>query len=188
VLIAVGGHSRNVGKTGVVTGLIRALPEFGWTAIKITGHRHGNDDFLLAEEHSPLGAGDSARYLAAGAAHSFLLRAAGGGLASAVPALREILANAPHVIIESNRILDFIRPDLYLVVLDFSVPDFKESTRRHLGRATAFVAIRRGCSRPAWAEFVPLDAVPIFDVAPPEFTCPALTDFVRARLGSGPRA
>ena len=37
-LIVIGGHSRNVGKTSVVAGLIAALPEYNWTAFKITQH------------------------------------------------------------------------------------------------------------------------------------------------------
>ena len=39
-VIVIGGHSRNVGKTSVVAGLIAALPEFRWTALKITQHGH----------------------------------------------------------------------------------------------------------------------------------------------------
>ena len=39
-LVVVGGHSRNVGKTSVVAGLIAALPEFKWTAMKITQYGH----------------------------------------------------------------------------------------------------------------------------------------------------
>ena len=41
MLVVVGGHSRNIGKTSVVAGLIAALPEFGWTAVKITQYGHG---------------------------------------------------------------------------------------------------------------------------------------------------
>ena len=40
-LVVIGGHSRSVGKTSVVAGLISALPEFEWTAAKITQYGHG---------------------------------------------------------------------------------------------------------------------------------------------------
>ena len=40
-LVVIGGHSRNVGKTSVVAGLISALPELQWTAVKITQYGHG---------------------------------------------------------------------------------------------------------------------------------------------------
>ena len=40
-LIVIGGHSRSVGKTSVVAGLIAALRELEWTAVKITQYGHG---------------------------------------------------------------------------------------------------------------------------------------------------
>src|SRR5262245_7461432 len=40
-IVVIGGHSRSVGKTSVVAGLIAALPEFNWTALKITQFGHG---------------------------------------------------------------------------------------------------------------------------------------------------
>ncbi len=40
-IVVVGGHSRNVGKTSVVAGLIAALPEFQFAAMKITQYGHG---------------------------------------------------------------------------------------------------------------------------------------------------
>ena len=40
MLVIVGGHSRNIGKTSVVEGVIRALPEAGWAAVKITQYGH----------------------------------------------------------------------------------------------------------------------------------------------------
>ena len=40
-ILVIGGHSRSVGKTSVVAGLIAALPERRWTAVKITQFGHG---------------------------------------------------------------------------------------------------------------------------------------------------
>jgi hypothetical protein len=39
-IIVVGGSNRGVGKTSLVCGLIAALPEYRWTAVKITTHDH----------------------------------------------------------------------------------------------------------------------------------------------------
>jgi hypothetical protein len=39
-IIVVGGSNSGVGKTSLVCGLIAALPEFQWTAVKITAHSH----------------------------------------------------------------------------------------------------------------------------------------------------
>lgn len=182
MLVAIGGHSRNIGKTSVVAGLIRALPELRWTAVKITRHEHGKDDYLVTEETDPSGPGDSSRYLAAGAERAFWLRAAAGRLGQALPALREILGASRNAILESNSILELVRPDLYLVVLDFSVPDFKESTVRYLDRADAFVLIDRGGARSPWTRSVPLQERPAFSVAPPGYTRPELIDFVREKV------
>ena len=41
MLVVVGGHSRNIGKTSVVAGLIRKLRDRRWTAVKITQYGHG---------------------------------------------------------------------------------------------------------------------------------------------------
>ena len=81
MLVVVGGHSRNIGKTSVVAGLIGALPEARWTAMKITQFGHGvcsvsgaSCDCCLAPEHSYAiaqepqpGPSDTGRFLAAGA-------------------------------------------------------------------------------------------------------------------------
>jgi hypothetical protein len=39
-IIVVGGSNRGVGKTALVCGLIAALPEYRWNAVKITSHEH----------------------------------------------------------------------------------------------------------------------------------------------------
>jgi hypothetical protein len=39
-IIVVGGSNRGVGKTALVCGLIAALPEYRWNAVKITTHEH----------------------------------------------------------------------------------------------------------------------------------------------------
>jgi hypothetical protein len=39
-IIVVGGSNRGVGKTALVCGLIAALPDYHWTAVKITTHNH----------------------------------------------------------------------------------------------------------------------------------------------------
>src|SRR5215470_20343630 len=106
--IVIGGHTRNVGKTSVVAGLISALPEFRWTAMKITQYGHGicsangqacdcatGDHFwAIAEERNRGGDSDTSRFLAAGAARVWWVRTEQGRLAEAMPALREKLKNA----------------------------------------------------------------------------------------------
>ena len=70
---------------------------------------------------------------------SLWLRTKQGRLAEALPLLREALREPGNAIIESNTLLQFLRPALYLVVLDPTQADFKESARRFLDRADATV-------------------------------------------------
>jgi hypothetical protein len=44
-----------------------------------------------------------------------------------------------RVILESNTLLQFLKPSLYLMVLDPSKTDFKDSARLQMDRASAFV-------------------------------------------------
>ena len=148
MLVVVGGHSRNTGKTSVVCGLIRQLPEFNWTAIKITQYGHGvcSQDGKACECKDPLhpvmlsaetGAKpqtDSGRYLVSGARRAFWLRTAAGDLAEALPRLRTLLAEGGNFMVESNSLIQVMRPDLYILVVDGSNPDFKPSCRKVLDR------------------------------------------------------
>lgn len=184
MLLVVGGQASKVGKTSVVEGLIRSLPGCHWTALKISGHSHGGRGPCELTEEREAGPGDSGRYLAAGARRSFWLRAAPGELRAALPALREILAAGPHTVIESNSILEFLRPDLFLFVLDTARGDLKHSALRFIGRADALVVIERGDGLPAWTG-IPQeswDAKPRFAARPPDYVPAALSAYVRERL------
>lgn len=177
MLLVVGGHSRDIGKTSVAAGLIEALRDCDWTALKITPHHA----YELTEEHQP-GPGDSARFLAAGARRSFWLRT--GNLRDALPDVARIRALGPNTIIESNSILEYVEPDLYLVVLDFAREDFKPSAARFLPRADAVVVIDHGLTSPNWKD-VPQclwESKPRFTASPPIYTPPALTAFLRQRF------
>ncbi len=161
-LVVVGGHSRNIGKTSVVASLIEALPHYNWTAMKITQHGHGicsavgepcdcaveyDHPYAITEESAP-GNTDSARFLAAGARRSFWLRTAVGQLGNAAGVIREIVESSENSIVESNSIMQFWKPDLYIVVLDFETRDFKDSALRFLDRADCLVTV--GNEKPEW--------------------------------------
>src|SRR5262249_16766172 len=152
-LIVVGGHSRSIGKTSVVAGLIAALPEFHWTAMKITQYGHGicsrsgeacacacdDDTWAVDEEQNISGTSDSSRFLVSGAVRSLWVRTRQGMLAEAMPRVREELASAENAILESNSVLNFVQPDLYLTVLDAATEDFKSSAAQFLERADALI-------------------------------------------------
>jgi hypothetical protein len=177
-LIVVGGHTRSIGKTQLVCDLISALPAANWLAGKITQYGHGvcatngHDCDCAPAEHivaldwetQRQSGTDSARFLDAGAARSFWLRTKQGYLAEGMPPLRQALASSEqssendgiNVIVESNSLLQFVKPSLYVAVLDGARDDFKDSARQMLDRADVFV-FRRGIddgevSRPPWMQ------------------------------------
>ena len=201
MLVVVGGHSRNIGKTSVVAGLIRKLRSRQWTAVKITQYGHsvctkGNDicgceaepehPFALSEEYEP-NRTDTGRFVAAGAERSFWLRTPAGELARAAAVIRKILAQSENVIIESNSVVELIQPDLFLMLLDFSCEDFKASSMRFLDRADAYLVIDRGINAPLWAEVARgmWDDKPHFAISPPRYVTPEIVEFVKL---AGPAA
>src|SRR5258708_14039874 len=116
-LVVIGGHSRSVGKTSVVAGLIAALPEFNWTAMKITQFGHGicsadgkpcdcdtGDDHFraLSDEKDLSGETDTSRFLAAGAAPPIWGPTRQGVLAQALPGIPPPHAGAENLTPEFN--------------------------------------------------------------------------------------
>jgi hypothetical protein len=177
-VVVVGGHTRSIGKTQLVCDVIAAFPEVSWIAGKITQYGHGvcaqngeNCDCAPTEHacaldwetNSDTGT-DSARFLAAGARRSFWLRTKQGFLAEGLPLLRTALrqigvggsGEKTPLILESNSLLQFVKPSLYFAVVDPAKEDFKDSARVILDRADA--VILRGspdkfpAASPAWTQ------------------------------------
>ena len=196
-VVVVGGHSRSVGKTSVVVGLIAALPEYKWTAFKVTQYGHGicsqngeschcaTDDhtWAISEEKQRSGDSDTSRFLAAGAEQAWWVRTEQGRLAEAMPAIRQRLSRSTHAILESNSILKFVRPDLYLTVLDPGTADFKRSAQEFLDLADA-VILHRAPDAAVWngISLKPVGGRPVFRIHPPAYVTPEMVDFVRRRL------
>ncbi len=202
MLIAVGGHSRNIGKTSVACGIIAATEELRWQAIKIT--QHGNHACTTdgaqcecdpgdplhpyaLDEQTAADRTDSGRYLSAGAARSWWLRTAQGELGHAIGALKDLLAQAEYTVVESNSLLQFLKPDLYLVVLDFGVTDMKDSSRLYMDRADAFVIVNCGIASPPWPGMPQrwFQGKPAFAVSPPSYMSQELAAFMRDRVYAG---
>jgi hypothetical protein len=184
-----------------VTGLIAALPEMHWTAFKITQFGHGMcsangepcdcetaEHTIAISEERPGGDSttDSGRYLAAGAARSFWVRTRTGDLAEAMPRIRKEIAQAENVILESNSVLRFLRPDLYLSVLDPETADFKESAKYFLDRADAVLVPEGDLKRPEWkgVSLKLLEGTPVLPMRPPEYVTDEVVQFIRQALGS----
>jgi len=197
-LVVIGGHSRGVGKTSVAAGLISALPEFEWTAAKITQYGHGvcsangevcdcatgDHSWAISEERDRDGDSDTSRFLKAGAKHVFWVRTEQGHLAEAMPTLRHRIEGAKNVILESNSILKFLRPDLYLTVLDPSTADFKASAREFLDRADAVILHETAATAWQSVSLKPVANLPMFRIRPPNYVTGEITNFVRAKLSA----
>jgi hypothetical protein len=202
-IVVIGGHSRNVGKTSVVAGLIARMPEMQWLAVKITQFGHGvcsvtsepcdcalnehEHAWSVDEEKDRRGESDTSRFLVAGAKRVLWARTKQGMLAEAMPALRDEFAKATNIIIESNSVMKFVRPDVYLTVLDPATEDFKASALEFLDRASAVVLQDRPDSfLPPWQN-VSLSLIKnksIFRVTPPEYVTDAMVEFVRRRVAA----
>lgn len=171
-VIVVGGHTRSIGKTQLVCDIIGTFPQANWIAGKITQYGHGvcaqngNSCDCAPDEHicaieweaQPQSGTDSARFLAAGAKRSFWLRTKQGFLAEGLPLMRDALrqtlsvtdGDSSPLILESNSLLQFLKPSLYFAVIDPTREDFKDSARVALDRADALV-LRGSMDEPAAA-------------------------------------
>ena len=100
-----------------------------------------------------------------------------------MPTLRSRLEGARNVIIESNSVVRFLRPDLYLTVLNPATEDFKTSAREFLDRADA-VILHQSDSRPGWqsVSLKPIAERPIFEITPPPYVTPQIVEFARTKL------
>ena len=112
-IVVIGGHSRSVGKTSVVAGLIAALPELRWTAFKITQYGHGicsaagtpcdcacaDHSWAISEEQDRSGESDTSRFLVSGATRAWWVRTEQGRLADAMPKVRQLVDSAGNAIL-----------------------------------------------------------------------------------------
>jgi hypothetical protein len=136
----------------------------------------------MTEEVQRSGKSDSSRFLAAGAKQVWWVRSQQGKLAEAMPAIRRKLEGAENVIFESNSILKFVKPDLYLTVLDPATKDFKSSAQEFLDRADA--VLLHAADRVEWeaVSLTPVHGRPVFRITPPEYVTDEVVQFVRKRL------
>ena len=199
-MVVVGGNSRDIGKTSVVAGLISALRQHNWTAIKLTQFGHGKcsvdgedcdcapeeHPFAITEETGRSGQTDTSRFLVAGARRALWVRVRMGTLETALPAIRQAIAGEEHVILESNSILRYYQPNVYLTVLDPARRDFKDSAREFLARADACLILESGLEQAVWEESLVelLRGKPAFSIHPRCYVTPEIATFVEERLGT----
>lgn len=116
-IVVVGGSAGKAGKTALICGLVSALPEFAWTAVKITDHVQTGLP-AIHEETMPGYQSETARYLMAGAQRAFLLAAEDDELALGLRELGEKLDDGAHLIFDSSRVLRHVRPEVAIAIGD----------------------------------------------------------------------
>jgi hypothetical protein len=129
-VVVVGGGARGVGKTALVCGVISALPEFAWIAVKVSNHTHSDLAPIYEEIADGEAAGqrsgggnpgsgeeaDTARYLAAGAWRAFLVSASDAEFEERLRGLETRVGPKANLIFESNRVLRHVRADVCLAI------------------------------------------------------------------------
>ncbi len=141
-LIVVGGHSRGVGKTTTIEEILREQACGWWAAVKVSAHRHCEPHEtrpLIEQDLVPDTRTQTGRYLNAGASRAFLCRTPAAQLASTAGFIRQLRAEGLSVLVESNRIVDFVDADIVLFVVAPRIADWKASSGAALPRTHAFV-------------------------------------------------
>ena len=196
-IIVVGGGGRGAGKTALVCGLMRALPEIPWTAVKISTHEHEEGKSTPIWEESAPGEGtDTARYLAAGARRALLVTASEDALGPIVEQILQEHSRADGVIdvdakkvgakmagairagiiIESNSVLRHLRPDVCLCAATSPWAEQKASFDLLMEHVDATVELA------AHDHIIEADKI-TFRLASLERVSPTMLDWLRERLG-----
>jgi hypothetical protein len=130
VRILVGGETRKCGKTALVCAILRAFPGRRWLAVKVTPHRHS--------EENPEG-GDTARYLRAGAAEARLVEAEG---AEAAALVEELAREWSSCVVEGTGVGAWLEADCRLLVRSSSC-EWKAVAADEVFRPDAYVGEAR---------------------------------------------
>ena len=147
-LIAVGGQSKDIGKTTLICNIIAAFPHFDWTAIKFSTHAHPAINMELIFELQgasikrqicPGDESDTARFLKAGAKHALFVHSETGSQKTASELLLKRLSSTSHVVVESTQAAEFLKPDLFLMLVGWTA-GVKESSQKAIEHADAFIS------------------------------------------------
>jgi molybdopterin-guanine dinucleotide biosynthesis protein len=136
-IITISGANKDIGKSSLVTYLVRHCRDC--SAMKVTLHGERPPGEAVLEEREPAEKGtDTARMLAAGASPVFWIRTTVHELAAD---LGEALsrARAPVVIVEGNSVLEYLEPDFAVFIMGSGFDDFKPSAFSAIRKAHAIV-------------------------------------------------
>ncbi len=195
-IISIAGSGRGAGKTAVGCALIEALPEFRWTAVKATPHRHADEseagDAALpvpVEEFEHDSDKDTSRYVAAGAERAWLVVGEGRTLQEK---LGEVLARGEAqnsaVLVEGGSTFDEMpgtRSHLRLLVLSGEPGGWKPGTRGRIAEADLIVCQDSLGSSQVIRELSPVSQTKLFAVPSGRWVTDRLVELVRSFLEGG---
>jgi len=142
MLVVVAGHSRGVGKTTTIERILRARRGESWVAVKVSAHRHcapGDVKPVIEPDTAPSAGTQTGRFLLAGADRAFLCRTPDARLAATARFINDLRAGGANVIVESNRLIDLLTPDVVIFAVTPGIADWKPSSGAALARTDAFV-------------------------------------------------
>ncbi len=137
MLIVVSGHSRGVGKTSLVEAILKVSRPTSFSTLKISGHHHGGTE-AVGPRREETGSRGS-RLLGAGAQSAWFVGAADDHFPLALPAIEELMSASRNWIVESNRLIAYLRPELLLFVCHPEIVDWKASAHACLRSCDAVV-------------------------------------------------
>lgn len=163
-IMTVSGTCSEVGKTGLVCDLLGRLP--GWAAVKVTrghyrscgrdpetccvSHLLGDEPRVFADRSDTAVEGkDTGRYWEAGAADVRWVVVQRGQEAEGIARALAGLEDRPGVLVEGNRVVESLSPDLAVMVARAGQKEIKSSARRILDRMDAlYVSVPGGDGDP----------------------------------------
>ncbi|CAN5252950.1 hypothetical protein BH18GEM1_BH18GEM1_23160 [soil metagenome] len=170
-IVTISGTCSEVGKTSLVCELLSRLP--GWAAVKVTrGHYRscGRDPdtccvshllgdeprVFAAREETDRDGKDTGRYWAAGAAAVRWVVGAHGQEAEGLRRALADLTGFPGVLVEGNRVVGAIEPELAILVAHPGQREVKATARRILDRVDALYVPDSSAARAARQDPAPL--------------------------------
>jgi len=141
-IIGIGGAHGGAGKTAYASLLLQHLR--GWGAIKYTRTALY---VSLIDDHETLSGNDkdTRRFLDSGAERVLWVQSPPSELGEVLPMAVERLSDLKGIIVEGNSAIEFLRPDIIILIFGSDSAEIKESARELLCRADAIVAENGAC-------------------------------------------
>ena len=149
-LLAVGATNRNLGKTEFICQLIKEFRHESIIALKIKTFYPGDEqshgkgsgfsgDYLVRKENDKNGLDDSKRFLKAGASSVYYIKSRIQDLEKAINEVKSKFPDSQLFIAESNSLLKFYRPGIFIMIQGPNIADYKPSSLEFVDRVDRII-------------------------------------------------